>query len=415
MQLPRGQFQNRTDTDDGGGESCLPTLMTEEENPVCRDLFCSSTKRDQHKNKRQLYIVTQYSSTQEVMKSEMRTTTEQHDSYRDYAHMIAQTEQKIVTKGGVKEPFPVKLFNLLAIVDLYETDLASIISWQPHGRCFRVHDQKKAEELILPRFFKQRLYSSFRRQLNLWGFTRLNQPNFDGGAYYHEMFLRSKPFLCRIIGRSGASITASKKRLTSDLDSEPKFYSMTPLPPSMPSCLSGSRSFTDEEDTNIQNGNSSPGVSAAAVRPSSFLLWDRTFVPVTRRDMTITDDFSRFFLNQEEPTITTIPSRHPASNLDLSNSEVSSHMSNCSSTFDGMEDEPSSITLLRNAFSRQEISSSTDSEESYEDPNTRSVVHEESLEVSEHCHNLEPFPKDASPPMTREEIAFMAWFLPKLG
>jgi len=366
----------------------------------------------------------------------MNTTTQQQDTYRDHAR-IDQTEQKIVTKGGVKEPFPVKLFNLLAIVDLYDTDLARIISWQPHGRCFRVHDQKKAEKLILPRFFKQRLYSSFRRQLNLWGFTRLALPGVDGGAYYHEMFLRSRPLLCRSICRSGISVNheggaASKKRLSSDPDSEPKFYSMTPLPPSMPSCSSGFRSFTDEEDATTSSSSHHDDNSSLAA--SSFLLWDRTFVPVIRKERKTTrissivnEKNSRFiFLNQQEPR-TAIPSnRHhlllgsDPSHPHLSNSEVSSNWTNFPSAFDGMEDEPSSIVtlLLRNAFSRQAVSSlSKDSAESYEDPKTSSAVHEESLgEVSEQqCRDLEPFPKDASPPMTREEIEFMEWFLPKLG
>ena len=47
-------------------------------------------------------------------------------------------------------------------------------------------------------------------------------------------------------------------------------------------------------------------------------------------------------------------------------------MSNRPSTFGEIEDESSSITLLRNVFCRQEVSPSTDSDESYEDPNMRS-------------------------------------------
>jgi len=122
---------------------------------------------------------------------------------------------------GVRESFPVKLFKLLELADLQKPDLASIISWHSHGRCFRVHNPKKAEEFILHRFFNQNRYSSFRRQLDLWGFKRLTQNGADSGAYYHEMFLRSKPFLCRSIGRevgTSGKRNKNKKCATSNSD-----------------------------------------------------------------------------------------------------------------------------------------------------------------------------------------------------
>lgn len=52
-------------------------------------------------------------------------------------------------------------------IDLDELELASIVAWQPNGPCFLVHDQKRFEEPILPRFFEMTMYSSLRRELNL--------------------------------------------------------------------------------------------------------------------------------------------------------------------------------------------------------------------------------------------------------
>lgn len=150
--------------------------------------------------------------------------------YYDYAS--STNEVNIVcTKGGVKLPFPVKLFRLLEIAALYEPELAQIMSWQPHGRCFHIHDPKRAEKEVLRRFFKQTKYSSFRRQLNLWGFKRLVQSGSDNGCYYHEMFLRGKPFLCCGICRNSISIRGTRPTLSS-ADAEPMFNSMVPLPPS---------------------------------------------------------------------------------------------------------------------------------------------------------------------------------------
>lgn len=125
-------------------------------------------------------------------------------------------------------------FKLLEFANLQEPDLSSIISWQSHGRCFRVHNPKKSEE-FLHRFFNQNKYSSFCRQLNLWGFKHLTQNGADNGAYYHKMFLCSKPFLCRSIrckaGFSGKQ-NNNKKCAASNSDTEPRFCLMAPLPPS---------------------------------------------------------------------------------------------------------------------------------------------------------------------------------------
>ena len=129
--------------------------------------------------------------------------------------------------------FPEKLFNILQYIDIYEPELAQIMSWQPHGRCFRVHNIKQFEAHVLPRFFKHNKYASFRRQLNLWGFKRLFQKSGDNGAYYHELFLRSKAFLhrrtVRCCGPRGPPTRNGCK--PSDFG-EPHFYNMSPMPPS---------------------------------------------------------------------------------------------------------------------------------------------------------------------------------------
>jgi hypothetical protein len=121
-------------------------------------------------------------------------------AYRDLSsNMVADKRKPFVAKGGVRESFPIKLFKMLEHIDLHEPELANIVSWQPDGRSFLIHGgAKKMEQHILPRFFKgQKQYASFRRQLNLWGIRRVDQKGADKGAYYHEIFIRGKPNLCR--------------------------------------------------------------------------------------------------------------------------------------------------------------------------------------------------------------------------
>ena len=121
----------------------------------------------------------------------------------------------ISTKGGVKKPFPVKLMDLLTIIDTKEQQLASIISWQPSGESFKVGDKKRFEKEVQSRFFTQTNYTSFRRQLNLWGFKRIeDKKSEDCGAYFHPQFKRSDKYGCRLMRRpeKNSSPTVPKKK-----------------------------------------------------------------------------------------------------------------------------------------------------------------------------------------------------------
>lgn len=49
---------------------------------------------------------------------------------------------------GSEQRFPVKLHYVLEQID--KEGLSSVVSWQPHGRCFVVHKQNEFVEKILP-------------------------------------------------------------------------------------------------------------------------------------------------------------------------------------------------------------------------------------------------------------------------
>jgi hypothetical protein len=68
-----------------------------------------------------------------------------------------------------------------------------IVSWQPHGKAFRVHKPQEFAKRIMPRYFKQSHYKSFQRQLHIYGFNGINKKGMlDMGAYYHEEFIRGE-------------------------------------------------------------------------------------------------------------------------------------------------------------------------------------------------------------------------------
>jgi hypothetical protein len=69
-----------------------------------------------------------------------------------------------------------------------------IVSWQPHGRAFKVHNESEFVEKIMPRYFRAKI-GSFRRWLRAWGFVRMTEGK-DRGAWYHRYFVRGVTSLC---------------------------------------------------------------------------------------------------------------------------------------------------------------------------------------------------------------------------
>ena len=70
-------------------------------------------------------------------------------------------------RGGIYDPFPLKLHRMLDI--LKAEGLDSVVSWMPHGRALKIHQPKEFASHVMNRFFNQSKYTSFQRQLNLYG------------------------------------------------------------------------------------------------------------------------------------------------------------------------------------------------------------------------------------------------------
>lgn len=74
-----------------------------------------------------------------------------------------------------------------------------IVSWQPHGRAFRIHNETLFIEHVMPRYFKAKI-GSFRRWLRAWGFVRMTEGK-DRGSWYHRYFVRGVTSLCKNMTR----------------------------------------------------------------------------------------------------------------------------------------------------------------------------------------------------------------------
>jgi hypothetical protein len=77
------------------------------------------------------------------------------------------------------EIFPAVLHSMLDEVE--EKGYSHIVSWQPHGRCFVVHNRKEFVQFIMPAYFRMSKFASFQRQLNLYDYKRITAGPDKGG------------------------------------------------------------------------------------------------------------------------------------------------------------------------------------------------------------------------------------------
>ena len=110
-------------------------------------------------------------------------------------------------RTGSEWQFPGRLHDMMTYVE--KEGLQSIISWVQGGRAFMIHNPDKLLD-ILPKFFSQTKYRSFRRQLNMWHFDRvLCGP--DRGAFEHPFFVRGRKALCKNKSRQCFKVASPKK------------------------------------------------------------------------------------------------------------------------------------------------------------------------------------------------------------
>jgi hypothetical protein len=91
----------------------------------------------------------------------------------------SETQQDEPQGGDTKSLFPYILYTLLE--DTERDGYDAIVCWRPCGKAFKVIKRDEFMNQVLPRYFKQTKYKSFVRQLNLWGFSCL-QDGADRGS-----------------------------------------------------------------------------------------------------------------------------------------------------------------------------------------------------------------------------------------
>ncbi|XP_065676393.1 heat shock factor protein 1 isoform X4 [Hydra vulgaris] len=93
---------------------------------------------------------------------------------------------------------PAFLIKLWRIVEDPQFD--HMISWHQNGKTFRVHDQAEFSKEILPKYYKHNNFSSFVRQVNMYGFRKIIDPKIGGlknekdqWEFFHPHFSKAAP------------------------------------------------------------------------------------------------------------------------------------------------------------------------------------------------------------------------------
>lgn len=132
------------------------------------------------------------------------------------------------SRGGYNMLFPEKLHAMLQ--SMATEGLEHVASFLPHGRAFQI-DPKRLVKLALPRYFNGLAnWSSFARQLSLYGFLRCESR--DAVVYYHPLFLSGRQGLARYMRRVGLPKRGRDRRKCAGRNcerSDPDFYAYPPV------------------------------------------------------------------------------------------------------------------------------------------------------------------------------------------
>ncbi|CAN4103163.1 unnamed protein product [Withania somnifera] len=123
-----------------------------------------------------------------------------------------------ISGGSSSAPAPFLLKTYELVDDPYTN---SVVSWNPNGRSFVVWNPPEFARDLLPKYFKHNNFSSFIRQLNTYGFRKVDPEQWE---FANEEFIRGQRHLLKNIyrrkpihshsatGQSAAPLTDSERQ-----------------------------------------------------------------------------------------------------------------------------------------------------------------------------------------------------------
>ena len=129
--------------------------------------------------------------------------------------LSSSTQASNASQRNAKLPFPCKVYEMLENVQ--KEGLCHIVSWLPHGKSFRVHVEEEFVTKIMPKYFNQSKFTSFTRQLYIYGFQKMPDGP-DKGSFIHPKFIKDDKSLCMSMKRNKNNNKFLKKQPNNNPD-----------------------------------------------------------------------------------------------------------------------------------------------------------------------------------------------------
>lgn len=133
---------------------------------------------------------------------------------KDASEVVAKLVQQN-HDGGNDTPLPVKLHALLN--EAHDHAFNRVAVWNDSGRSFAIGDEKVFGEELCEKWLNIPSLVHFEEEMQSYGFKRVEEGPHKG-SYYHEMFHKALPHLCRCIKKESSSKTPASD---SSIESEP--------------------------------------------------------------------------------------------------------------------------------------------------------------------------------------------------
>jgi len=104
--------------------------------------------------------------------------------------------------------FPWKLHDMLDDTERNEELKKNVVSWQPDGVSFAIHDKERFVNEVVPRYFEKTTFGmeGFIKVLSSWGFVQFTT-GVQKGAFIHRLLVKGKRSICKQMRVNGKTVS----------------------------------------------------------------------------------------------------------------------------------------------------------------------------------------------------------------